>query len=64
MSEKKTDEFIAGFACCISFLIDGHDQPTIARDAMNEHGFTFKDFKQANIDMYDLKIIAKCKDIE
>lgn len=46
--------FIQGIAWCVAFIGVDHDQPTIAKEMMEESGYSIEDFKDAKIDGYDI----------
>jgi len=58
MSEQDK-EFIRGFACAIAALAREHDRPSMARDIATCNGFSLSDFKQAGVELFDLKPITE-----
>lgn len=51
--------FWQGWALCTAFIVDGHDQPSMIKDAIKEYGLTLKILKDAEIDKFDMQILRK-----
>ena len=50
------DEFVSGLGYAIGWLVNAHDQPTMAGELMAESGFKMSDFNKS-CNKYDLKFI-------
>lgn len=52
-------EFIQGLAYSVAWLIEAHDEVSIAIDLLTYSGYTYGDLRRAGCDSHDLKPIAK-----
>ena len=60
----KTNEFVKGFCCCLSTIINNHECNTSEREAFGTLGLEFSTAKQlrnAGVDKFDIDTFKKHK---
>ena len=55
----KKGNFLCGYACAVSCLIDDLDEPALGKRVLKQGGFTIEDLEKVGADQYHIDIIKK-----